>query len=321
MSVHFSLLDWESQSNFFHRSKAGVTDFATVPLDCDLHSSVIPMLGQSTGSLDSFHHHTSGLRGHCTLHLVEDASPITTSSPGYSFEMSSSLSTSNHCISLDVPGGSKTNKVAPQAVTFEAAIDAPEVELENNKEDAKVSIPRTRSRISPLPKQRQTKQQTHAKPEAQRPEQQRAALEGKRSAAKSKNANGNGRRKSQFRNHGLERKRIAASKCRQRKKEWLTDLEATKSKLEKQHTALHGKYDELLDEVTQLKNLLMIHASCNDSNIDEWIDYEADIYTRRRSQDTTPESAAAVAAATTKTEANLSGYKSKCYFTGHQYDN
>jgi hypothetical protein len=90
----------------------------------------------------------------------------------------------------------------------------------------------------------------------------------------------------------LERNRIAASKCRQKKKEWLTDLEANKSKLEKQHKSLFGDTTKMLDEVTQLKNFLMMHAGCSDPNIDGWINNEANTYIRRLSQNVGPRDAA-----------------------------
>ena len=73
----------------------------------------------------------------------------------------------------------------------------------------------------------------------------------------------------------LERNRVAASKCRQKKKEWVHDLEETKAELESKHTDLQREYNVLLDEVSKMKNHLMTHAGCNDQNIDQWIEIEA----------------------------------------------
>ncbi|KAI9898758.1 hypothetical protein N3K66_007118 [Trichothecium roseum] len=84
----------------------------------------------------------------------------------------------------------------------------------------------------------------------------------------------------------LERNRIAASKCRQKKKEWVHELEETKTELEAQHVHLHREYNSLLEEVSNMKNQLMAHAGCNDANIDQWIDLEA----RRFVQKTTDQS-------------------------------
>ncbi|KAK1981740.1 bZIP transcription factor [Colletotrichum cereale] len=73
----------------------------------------------------------------------------------------------------------------------------------------------------------------------------------------------------------LERNRIAASKCRQKKKEWVSDLQETKQGLENQHAQLQMEYNGLVDEVTRMKNELMSHANCNDPNINLWLENEA----------------------------------------------
>jgi len=73
----------------------------------------------------------------------------------------------------------------------------------------------------------------------------------------------------------LERNRIAASKCRQKKKEWVSELQETKQGLENQHAQLQMEYNGLVDEVTRMKNELMSHANCNDQNINLWLENEA----------------------------------------------
>lgn len=73
----------------------------------------------------------------------------------------------------------------------------------------------------------------------------------------------------------LERNRIAASKCRQKKKVWVHDLEGTKQELESLNNSLHHEHNALVSELTRMKNMLMSHASCHDPNIDQWIDNEA----------------------------------------------
>ncbi|KFA72411.1 hypothetical protein S40288_09816 [Stachybotrys chartarum IBT 40288] len=83
------------------------------------------------------------------------------------------------------------------------------------------------------------------------------------------------------RNQFLERNRVAASKCRQKKKEWAHDLEDTKSMLEAQNMDLHSEYDELLEQVTNMKNSLLCHATCNDPIIDGWIEVEARKYVEK----------------------------------------
>ncbi|OTB18981.1 hypothetical protein K445DRAFT_32896, partial [Daldinia sp. EC12] len=77
------------------------------------------------------------------------------------------------------------------------------------------------------------------------------------------------------RNKFLERNRAAATKCRQKKKEWVTDLEETRFDLESQHNDLKKEYSNLKNEITLIKSQLMDHANCNDPNIDKWIENEA----------------------------------------------
>ena len=77
------------------------------------------------------------------------------------------------------------------------------------------------------------------------------------------------------RRHFLQRNRVAAMKCRKKKKEWVSDLEETKSGLENQNVHLHMELDGLVDEASRIRAQLMAHANCNDSNIDKWIENEA----------------------------------------------
>jgi cyclic AMP-dependent transcription factor ATF-2 len=77
------------------------------------------------------------------------------------------------------------------------------------------------------------------------------------------------------RNKFLERNRLAASKCREKKKMFVSELEQTKIDLEGQHTRLQVEFNGLLGEVSSLKHTLMTHAKCNDPNIDSWISNEA----------------------------------------------
>ncbi|KAF5628735.1 transcription factor atf21 [Fusarium sp. NRRL 25303] len=79
----------------------------------------------------------------------------------------------------------------------------------------------------------------------------------------------------------LKRNRIAASKCRQKKKVWMRELEETTRDLEIEHNALHSQYTNLMGELTTIKNQLMDHASCNDANINQWLDNEARKYVQR----------------------------------------
>ncbi|UKZ70889.1 uncharacterized protein TrAtP1_011860 [Trichoderma atroviride] len=83
------------------------------------------------------------------------------------------------------------------------------------------------------------------------------------------------------RTKNLERNRIAASKCRQKKKEWVVDLEVKKDSMQLRHAELRAEYSSLVEEVTAIKNELMAHAKCQDPNINFWIEKEALKYVER----------------------------------------
>lgn len=104
----------------------------------------------------------------------------------------------------------------------------------------------------------------------------RKKLGRRRSATAAKeNAMGSAPEKEGKRKHFLQRNRVAAMKCRKKKKEWVSDLEETKSGLESQNAHLHMELDGLADEASRIRAELMVHANCNDSNIDKWIENEA----------------------------------------------
>ncbi|POS80014.1 bZIP transcription factor [Diaporthe helianthi] len=73
----------------------------------------------------------------------------------------------------------------------------------------------------------------------------------------------------------LEKNRIAASKCREKKKKWVHDLENNKSQMERLNMELRLEYRGLMNELNQTKSMLMSHAGCNDPNITEWLNNQA----------------------------------------------
>ena len=89
------------------------------------------------------------------------------------------------------------------------------------------------------------------------------------------NVIGNAAEEEEKRSKVLEKNRIAASKCRQKKKQYVSELEETKSGLEHQNSHLQLEYHDLLRLVSQMKNQLISHASCQDPNIDRWVQNEA----------------------------------------------
>ncbi|KAK3309076.1 Aft1 HRA domain-containing protein [Chaetomium strumarium] len=78
-------------------------------------------------------------------------------------------------------------------------------------------------------------------------------------------ASGNGKSKmtdEEKRANFLERNRVAALKCRQRKKQWLASLQAKVEQFSRENDELHGTVAALREEVVTLKTLLMAHKDC-----------------------------------------------------------
>ncbi|KAI9355561.1 hypothetical protein BD770DRAFT_411760 [Pilaira anomala] len=64
----------------------------------------------------------------------------------------------------------------------------------------------------------------------------------------------------------LERNRLAALKCRQRKKQWLTNLQARVDYLANDNDQLQMETDALRKEIMDLKTLLVSHKECPQYN-------------------------------------------------------
>lgn len=73
----------------------------------------------------------------------------------------------------------------------------------------------------------------------------------------------------------LERNRVAAGKCREKRKSWMTELEDAKLELEERNSRLRAEHGALQVEFNQMRALLMQHASCGDARINKWIENEA----------------------------------------------
>ncbi|KAK4069022.1 transcriptional regulator family: bZIP [Trichoderma harzianum] len=78
-----------------------------------------------------------------------------------------------------------------------------------------------------------------------------------------------------------QRNRVAASKCRQKKKEKVDELKEIKSSLEARNKDLLMEYRRLRQEVGQVKSHLIHHTECNDPNIDSWVENEAKGYVQK----------------------------------------
>jgi ATF/CREB family transcription factor len=60
----------------------------------------------------------------------------------------------------------------------------------------------------------------------------------------------------------LERNRVAALKCRQRKKQWLANLQTKVEMFSTENDALTAQITQLREEVVNLKTLLLAHKDC-----------------------------------------------------------
>ncbi|PIA19591.1 hypothetical protein COEREDRAFT_78915 [Coemansia reversa NRRL 1564] len=78
----------------------------------------------------------------------------------------------------------------------------------------------------------------------------------------------------QKRRRFLERNRIAASKCRQKKKMWVQELERRAEDVTMQNRSLHIAVAQLKEEVLILKNQLLAHRNCNCSAIHQYLHTE-----------------------------------------------
>ncbi|KAJ2157223.1 hypothetical protein GGF46_004668 [Coemansia sp. RSA 552] len=72
----------------------------------------------------------------------------------------------------------------------------------------------------------------------------------------------------------LERNRVAASKCRQKKKLWVQELERRAEDVTMQNRSLHIAVAQLKEEVMVLKNQLLAHRNCNCSAIHQYLQAE-----------------------------------------------
>ncbi|KAI9827795.1 MAG: hypothetical protein M1832_004284 [Thelocarpon impressellum] len=79
-----------------------------------------------------------------------------------------------------------------------------------------------------------------------------------------------GQKRSRF----LERNRVAASKCRTKKKEWTSNLEARARDLQNEKNQLAIVVGSLRDEVVWLKGELLKHSSCRCDKIRQYLDRE-----------------------------------------------
>ncbi|KAI4122329.1 MAG: hypothetical protein LQ347_006538 [Umbilicaria vellea] len=76
------------------------------------------------------------------------------------------------------------------------------------------------------------------------------------------NENGKKMTDEEKRKNFLERNRVAALKCRQRKKQWLANLQAKVEIFSSENDALSAQVTQLREEIVNLKTILLAHKDC-----------------------------------------------------------
>jgi hypothetical protein len=76
----------------------------------------------------------------------------------------------------------------------------------------------------------------------------------------------------------LERNRVAASRCREKKKNFIKDLEERVQKREEEKCELAAEALRLCQEISALQQRLMMHSGCGDPNINGWLHTQAQTF-------------------------------------------
>ncbi|KAI9598835.1 hypothetical protein BDF19DRAFT_419830 [Syncephalis fuscata] len=69
----------------------------------------------------------------------------------------------------------------------------------------------------------------------------------------------------------LERNRVAAFKCRQKRKVWMQELETKSEEVTKRNKALQLLVSQLKEEAIQLKNQMLAHQDCDCNVIQQYV--------------------------------------------------
>ena len=80
----------------------------------------------------------------------------------------------------------------------------------------------------------------------------------------------------------LERNRVAASKCRQKKKEWTQNLENKARDLQRQNHELRLVVDSCKEEILFLKGEMLKHTTCGCTTIQEYLQRGANTFVEQR---------------------------------------
>ncbi|KAF9768520.1 hypothetical protein IL306_014197 [Fusarium sp. DS 682] len=199
--------------------------------------------------------------------------------------MNNPVSFYHHNMSAMAPTALINSPKAPTETQSSPRTPSSEPMFGSTRTSSKSSIPSVNSAntdIKPRRSSRATKTQRQQPVEpVSKPRRRRASKDPSLKEEEEEDEDDAGLDESAKRSKFLKRNRIAASKCRQKKKEWVSNLEDTRYGLEHENHVLHKQYNGLVDELSTIKNQLMQHASCNDANIDQWLDNEAKKFVQR----------------------------------------
>ncbi|KAF4625401.1 hypothetical protein G7Y89_g12765 [Cudoniella acicularis] len=70
----------------------------------------------------------------------------------------------------------------------------------------------------------------------------------------------------------LERNRVAASKCREKKKKWMDDLERKRLEAQKQNSLFVEQRNQLFTELRLLRRELLRHENCKHKDMEFWLE-------------------------------------------------
>ncbi|KAL9113040.1 MAG: hypothetical protein Q9227_002652 [Pyrenula ochraceoflavens] len=140
--------------------------------------------------------------------------------------------------------------------------------------------PRVSANPSPIElNNRQTRQtgaspdetETRTKSEGSSRRRKSAPRKSNRKASTASNGESADEKRSKF----LERNRVAASKCRQKKKEWTENLEAKHREQQSIRRMLVEQRDSAKQEVLMLKDMLLTHSDCHHPALESWLSNSA----------------------------------------------
>ncbi|USP75260.1 hypothetical protein yc1106_02534 [Curvularia clavata] len=157
----------------------------------------------------------------------------------------------------------------PKKESSPVQMTPPDESSPNRRRTSRQSL--TNHDTAPLPSAPAPPQQQHVDPNPQPPKRKRGRPKSQPQMVEAYTADGYPFQVSSARQNHLEKNRVAAHKCRQRKKEYINGLEgrarefSAKNKMLKENVAL------LREEVLSLKNEVLRHAGCGFWAVDEYL--------------------------------------------------